>query len=76
MIQISEVAVSILARLAENEKERESISEVGGISILVEWLNDNWSHYPRVQEAALDALASMCKSSGRIATTVASFKGF
>ncbi len=73
-MHISEVAVSILARLAENPKERESISEAGAISILIQWLNDEWSHFPRVQEAALDALASMCKSSGSIASTIAGFK--
>ena len=74
LVHISEVAVSILARLAEHPKERENISEAGAINILVQWLNDEWIHFPRVQEAALDALASMCKSSGTIASTIAGFK--
>ncbi|KAJ3304588.1 hypothetical protein HDV03_002541 [Kappamyces sp. JEL0829] len=70
-IHISEIAVSILARLAEKQRERQSLSDSGCISILIEWLSDDWVNVPRVQEAALDALASMCKSSGDIASTVA-----
>ncbi|KAJ3357937.1 hypothetical protein HDU91_005336 [Kappamyces sp. JEL0680] len=74
-IHISEIAVSILARLAEKQRERQSLSDSGCISILIEWLSDDWVNVPRVQEAALDALASMCKSSGDIASTVAACNG-
>jgi armadillo repeat-containing protein 8 len=74
-IQISEVAVSILARLADQELQRESLSRAGVVSILVAWLNDEWSGFPRVQEAALDALASMCKSNGTVCQAIINFKG-
>lgn len=74
-ISISEVAVSILARLADCSNVRQNLCEAGGVDLLADWLNDDWSHFPRVQEAALDALASMCKSSDDIAISIAGFKG-
>lgn len=74
-LQISEVAVSILARLADQELLRETLSKAGVVSILVAWLNEEWTGFPRVQEAALDALASMCKSNGSVCFTIINFTG-
>jgi hypothetical protein len=64
-----------LARLTDKVKEREYLFEVGGISILIDWLHDEWSSFPRVQEAAIDALSSMCKSSSDIAIMIARSEG-
>ncbi|KAJ3311832.1 Armadillo repeat-containing protein 8 [Boothiomyces sp. JEL0838] len=71
---IAEISISILARLANSESERDRISNAGGIPILVEWLNDKWSHTSRVQESALDALASLCKSSTSLGETISHYK--
>lgn len=63
--------MSILARLADREEEREYLG--CGITILVEWLNSDWIRFPRVQEAALDALSSLCKGTS-IASLVSNQK--
>ncbi|KAJ3272086.1 Armadillo repeat-containing protein 8 [Terramyces sp. JEL0728] len=71
---IAEISISILARLANSDSERDRISNAGGIPILVEWLNDRWSHTSRVQESALDALASLCKTSTSLGETISHYK--
>ena len=71
-IHIAEVAASILARIAENDPQaRDAIASTSATSFLVKWLHGRWSVYPKVQEAVLDALASLCKDNPRVAKSVA-----
>ncbi|KAI8892511.1 armadillo-type protein [Globomyces pollinis-pini] len=72
-INVSEICISILARLAEKPTERIIISDANALPILVEWLNSSWSTSPRVQEAALDALSSMCKGNDQFGPLIANF---
>ena len=69
-IQIADVSLMILCRLALIERVRELIPVCDGIPILIEWLNDKWNTYPKVQEAALDALASLCIGNPALASEI------
>ena len=70
IIQIADVALMILCRLALIERVRHLIIECEGIPVLIEWLNEKWNLFPRVQEAALDALASLCIGNAAFANEI------
>ena len=69
-IQIADVSLMILCRLALIGRVRQLIPLCDGIPILIEWLNEKWTAYPKVQEAALDALASLCISNPALASEI------
>jgi hypothetical protein len=69
-IQISEICIMILCKLAHNRSVRQILSDIDGVSILVEWLNEKWNIYPNVQGASIDALSSLCKQNRTLAAEV------
>lgn len=50
-----------MARIAERMENRVSLAEAGALVVLSDWLDDSFALHPRMQEAALDALSSICK---------------
>jgi armadillo repeat-containing protein 8 len=74
MTHICEVCIRILARLAEDNSVREYLCKNGGVSILTEWLQEQWTDFPKVQESALDCLSSLCKGN-TIASSVSQHEG-
>jgi hypothetical protein len=74
-IHISEVSISILARLTDDSTVREWLCQTGGVTILTEWLNETWIQFPRVQESALDCLSSLCKGNKTVASAVSLYNG-
>ncbi|KAI8926600.1 armadillo-type protein [Entophlyctis helioformis] len=71
-VHIAEVAASILARISEYSSEtRDAISAAGATQLLVRWLDMRWSTYPKIYEAVLDALASLCRDNPRVSKSVA-----
>jgi hypothetical protein len=73
-VQIAEVCISILARLAESRHVCELLFQNGGIATITDWLQDQWTLFPKVQESALDCLSSLCKG-GSVAISVSQHKG-
>lgn len=69
-INIAQVCISTLARLAENIKLKKFISDSDGIEILTSWLSEDFNQYPPVQEAVLDSLSSLAKDSPQLASTI------
>jgi hypothetical protein len=74
-VNLAQVCISTLARLAGNEILQETISNADGVSILSEWLGEEWAAYPRVQEAALDSLSSLCRGNTVLASSIGYHKG-
>jgi hypothetical protein len=72
-IHIAEVAAGILARISERIENRISLSDTGAIPVLTEWLDEGFTNYPRMQEAALDALSSICKDNAQFSTDVVGY---
>jgi DNA-binding TFAR19-related protein (PDSD5 family) len=69
-INIAQVCISTLARLAENNKLKKIISDSNGVEILASWLNEEFNQYPPVQEAVLDSLSSLAKDSPHLASAI------
>ncbi|KAJ8325837.1 hypothetical protein O5D80_006024 [Batrachochytrium dendrobatidis] len=73
VVHIAEVAAGTLARISEYHTDmRDSIATSGAVASLIRWLDPQWSSTPRVQEAALDTLATLCHNNSHIAKLIAS----
>ncbi|KAI8811242.1 armadillo-type protein [Cladochytrium replicatum] len=67
-LRTTEVVASIIARISVTHSEQSRLASTGAISLLIKLLDpakgavsNNGSSYPRLQEAALEALASLCR---------------
>jgi hypothetical protein len=58
-VHIGEVIACILARIASTPENRDAVRQSGATAVLLEWLSPDWHAHPKVQSAALGALASL-----------------
>ena len=71
-LRVSEMAASIIARTAFLiDDERVFTMVPSALSLLTKYLDDCYSFYPKLQEAALDALASLCKDRISVSNKIA-----
>jgi len=64
-LRISEVAASILAKVAVTPDEQNAIISGGAIPFLIRLLDSWTSSYTKVREAALDCLGALCRENVR-----------
>ncbi|KAJ3018520.1 Armadillo repeat-containing protein 8 [Thoreauomyces humboldtii] len=70
-VRVSEVAAGILAKVAVTHDGQMQIVQSGAIPLLTAMFEPRWNPYPKMQEAALDALANLCRDNPAIAVKVA-----
>ncbi|KNC97089.1 uncharacterized protein SPPG_07484 [Spizellomyces punctatus DAOM BR117] len=73
-VRISEVAAGILAKVSLAHEEQMHVARAGAIPLLVALLDVRWSAYPKLQEAALDALANLSRENPTTAQMIVSCK--
>jgi hypothetical protein len=71
-LKVSETAASIIAKVARSPQSQSLFVEAGAIRRLAHFLDISWTTFPKMQEAALDAISSLCRNSAEIS---ASFMG-
>ncbi|KAI8822623.1 armadillo-type protein [Fimicolochytrium jonesii] len=70
-VRVAEVAAGILAKVCVTSDDQKKIAASGAIPLLLALLTPEWNQlYPKVQEAALDALANLCRGSKQIAQNI------
>ncbi len=72
-LRIAELSASILSKLAISHQEQTLIAGCGALPPLLSLLEQD--RYPRIQEAALDALAALCFGNFQVVTQVVGMKG-
>ena len=72
-LKIAELAASILAKIATSTKEQNRITDAGALEPLIRLLEQ--SHFPRLQESVLEAIASLCLNNYRIVSQLTLMKG-
>ena len=73
-VRVSEVVASIIARAVVHPQEQDVFFNAGSIPFLVELLDEKWCTWPKLREAALDALSALCKGNEKISAVVAHSK--
>ncbi|KAJ3190404.1 Armadillo repeat-containing protein 8 [Gaertneriomyces sp. JEL0708] len=73
-VRIAEVSAGILALVACDHQEQMYIAQSGAIPKFVDLLDPQWSSYPKVQEAALEALGHLCRDNSAVAALVVATK--
>lgn len=74
-VKLSELAASIIARIAVTHEEQIFFANIGAIPNLCNLLQPEWSSYSKVQEAALDALASVSRENVGICKSIVGESG-
>ncbi|KAI8916597.1 armadillo-type protein [Powellomyces hirtus] len=69
-VRVTEVAAGILAKVAVTHDNQMQIARSGAIPLLANVLDARWNASPKVQEAALDALANLCRDNPTISQKV------
>jgi hypothetical protein len=74
-LRITEIAACIVARIAQSIKSMCSQDLHSIVIVLMQYLNPQFFFYPKLQEAVLDALASLCKEWPEFTRSVLGCKG-
>jgi len=68
--RISEVTAQLLSKISISPEEQNKIVQHEAIPLLLNLITSKYDFYPKVQEAALEALACICKGNKEICINV------